>query len=93
MGLQHGDASEPQGAEAAVGKMPGMLTKNALILGIVTTLEKNLNGETKKQHWESPTTVGAWEKKWKAENLGWADPNLSLWGSSPMMQRLCAAHP
>ena len=79
MGLQQGDASEPQGAEAAVGTTLGMLTENAPIPGIVTTLGKNLTRGTKKQHWESPATVAAWEKKWKAKNLGWADPNLSLW--------------
>lgn len=76
-----------------MGKMQGMLTGIALVLGIVTTLEKNLSGETKKRRWKSPATVAAWEKKWKAKKLGWADPNLSLWGSSLMMQLLRAAPP
>ncbi len=58
-GQQQGDASEPQGAEAAVGTTLGMLTENAPLPGTVTTLGKNLTQETKKQHWASQETVAA----------------------------------
>ncbi|KAA6418202.1 MAG: hypothetical protein FRX49_11860 [Trebouxia sp. A1-2] len=69
LGLQQGGASEPLMDEAAVGTMQGMLTENVPTLGIVTYLKKNLSGEMKKQHWEAPETVAAWEKWWKAIKL------------------------